>query len=320
MANNNINMQWKHKDLTSLATLTKEEILFILETAKSFEEVLERDVKKVPTLRGKTVLSLFYEASTRTRTSFEIAAKILSADTINISTSTSSVTKGESLYDTVKNIESMKVDAIIIRHPKSGAADFIAKKTSISVINAGDGRHEHPTQGLLDLLTIWEHKKRLSGLTVAIVGDVMHSRVARSNLFALKAFSNEVRFVGPKTLVPEALSSLGAKVYHSLEEGLNEADVVMALRIQKERLDSGFYPSDREYARFFSINKKTINYAKEDAIFMHPGPANRGLEITSDILEDERCVVLDQVTKGVALRMAVLYLLLTGGKVENTIK
>lgn len=313
----NEKVRWHHKDLLSLEDLTKEEIIYILETAKSFEEVLTRDVKKVPTLRGKSVLTLFYEPSTRTRTSFELAAKILSADTINISVSTSSVTKGETLLDTVKNIEAMSVDCIIIRHSCSGSASYIANKTKASVINAGDGRHEHPTQALLDFLTIWEYKKTISGLKVAIVGDILHSRVARSNLIGLKKLGNEVRFVGPATFIPEDFTNLGAEVYYNLEDGLYDVDVIMVLRIQKERMGSGFYPTEREFAKFFSINKKTISYAKKDAIFMHPGPINRGLEISSEILNDERCVILNQVTKGVAVRMAVLYLLLSGGKVEN---
>lgn len=310
-------INWVHKDLVSLEPLSKEEIIFLLETAKSFEEVLWRDVKKVPTLRGKSVLTLFYEPSTRTRTSFEMAAKILSADTINISTSTSSVSKGETLLDTVKNLESMSIDVIIIRHSFSGASEFISKRVKASVINAGDGRHEHPTQALLDLLTIWEYKKTLIGLKIAIIGDILHSRVARSNLIALKKLGNEVRFVGPATFIPDTFKELGADIYYNLEEGLCDVDVVMALRIQKERMGNGFYPTEREYSKYFSINRKTINFAKKDAIIMHPGPVNRGLEITTDVLEDKRCVVLNQVTKGVAVRMAVLYLLLSGGKVEN---
>ncbi len=310
-------VNWLHKDLISLEPLSREEIIFLLETAKSFEEVLERDVKKVPTLRGKSILTLFYEPSTRTRTSFEMAAKILSADTINISVSTSSVSKGETLLDTVRNLEAMSVDVIIIRHSFSGASEFVSKRVKASVINAGDGRHEHPTQALLDLLTIWEYKKTLTGLKVAIVGDILHSRVARSNLFALRKLDNEVRFVGPATLVPEDFKKLGAKIFYNLEEGLYDVDVVMALRIQKERIGDGFYPTEREYAKYFSINRETINFAKRDTIIMHPGPVNRGLEISSDVLEDKRCVVLNQVTKGVAVRMAVLYLLLSGGKVEN---
>jgi aspartate carbamoyltransferase catalytic subunit len=310
-------IKWVHKDLVTIETLSKEEIIYLLETSRTFEEVLKRDVKKVPTLRGKSILTLFYEPSTRTRTSFEIAAKILSADTINISTSSSSVSKGETLFDTVKNLESMSVDVIIIRHSFSGASEFISKRVKASVINAGDGRHEHPTQALLDLLTIWEYKKTLTGLKVAIIGDILHSRVARSNLIALKKLGNEVRFVGPATFIPETFKELGADIYFNLEEGLYDADVVMALRIQKERMGKGFYPSEREYAKYFSINKNTINYAKSDAIIMHPGPVNRGLEITTDVLNDKRCVVLDQVTKGVAVRMAVLYLVLTGGKIEN---
>lgn len=314
------NFSWKRKHLTGLYDLTVEEISFILKTAEAFEEVLKRDVKKVPTLRGKSVLTLFYEPSTRTRTSFEMAAKILSADTINVSVATSSVTKGETLKDTIKNFQAMGIDAIVIRHQSSGAAEFVSKFAKLSIINGGDGWHEHPTQALLDLLTIKEHKKAISGLKVAIVGDVLHSRVARSNLFALKKLDNEVRFVGPKTFVPEYFKALGAVVCHSIEDGLEDADVVMMLRIQKERMGKGFYPTEREYAQFFGLNKNTIKFAKPDAIIMHPGPVNRGLEISSDILDGERSVVLSQVSKGVAVRMAVLYLLLTGGDVEDSNK
>ncbi|GAB4439596.1 MAG: aspartate carbamoyltransferase catalytic subunit [bacterium] len=313
----NKTFKWTRKDLSGIYDLSSEEIIAILDTASSFEEVLERDVKKVPTLRGKSVLTLFYESSTRTRTSFEMAAKILSADTINIAVSASSVTKGETLKDTVKNIEAMGVDAIVIRHQSSGVAEFISKNTKMAVINGGDGWHEHPTQALLDLLTIKEHKKRITGLKVAIVGDILHSRVARSNLFALQKLGNEVRFVGPKTFVPQYFSQLGAEIHHCLEEGLYDVDVVMMLRIQKERMGTGFYPTEREYSRCFGLNSKSVNYAKADAIIMHPGPVNRGLEISSEILDGERSVVLSQVKKGVAVRMAVLYLLLTGGRVEN---
>lgn len=316
----NNNFSWKRKHLTGLYDLTVEEISFILKTAEAFEEVLKRDVKKVPTLRGKSVLTLFYEPSTRTRTSFEMAAKILSADMINVSVATSSVTKGETLKDTIKNFQAMGIDAIVIRHQSSGAAEFVSKFAKLSIINGGDGWHEHPTQALLDLLTIKEHKKAISGLKVAIVGDVLHSRVARSNLFALKKLDNEVRFVGPKTFVPEYFKDLGAVVCHSIEDGLEDADVVMMLRIQKERMGKGFYPTEREYAQFFGLNKNTIKFAKPDAIIMHPGPVNRGLEISSDILDGERSVVLSQVSKGVAVRMAVLYLLLTGGDVEDSNK
>jgi len=315
MGNNNFS--WNRRHLTGLYDLSVDEISFILKTAEAFEEVLDRDVKKVPTLRGKSVLTLFYEPSTRTRTSFEMAAKILSADTINVSVAASSVTKGETLKDTIKNFEAMGIDAIVIRHQSSGVAHFISKFTKMSVINGGDGWHEHPTQALLDLLTIKEYKKAITGLKVAIVGDILHSRVARSNLFALKKFGNEVRFVGPKTFVPEYFNASGAVVCNSLEEGLEGVDVVMMLRIQKERMGKGFYPTEREYAQYFGLNKNSIKFAKPDAIIMHPGPVNRGLEISSDILDGKRSVVLSQVRKGVAVRMAVLYLLLTGGNVED---
>lgn len=308
---------WNRKHLTGIFELSKEEITYIINTAESFDEVLERNMKKLPTLRGKSVLLLFYEPSTRTRTSFEIAAKILSADTINVSVATSSVTKGETLKDTIKNFEAMGIDIIVLRHQSSGAADFITKHTNMSVINAGDGWHEHPTQALLDLLTIKQYKNKLSGLKVAIVGDILHSRVARSNLLALKKLNNEVRLVGPKTFVPPYFKELGAEIYHSLEEGIEDVDVIMTLRIQKERMGKGFYPTEREYSRYFGLNKKNIVLAKKDAIVMHPGPVNRGLELSSDILDGKQSVVLSQVKKGVAVRMAVLYLLLTGGNVED---
>ncbi len=314
------NLIWQKKDLLGTYDLTREEILYLLDTAKSMEEVLERDVKKVPTLRGKSVVTLFYEPSTRTRTSFELAAKILSSDTINISVQASSATKGETILDTVKNIEAMSVDCIIVRHSMSGISEFIARECKLSVINAGDGSHEHPSQALLDLLTIRDFKGRIEGLKIAIVGDVLHSRVARSNLFALKKLNNTVNFVGPVTFVPKDFEQFGAKVYHSLEEGIEDVDVVMVLRLQKERMGRCFYPSEREYASFFSINTRTIKYAKEDAIVMHPGPVNRGLEISSDLLDSDRSVVLDQVKKGVAVRMAILYTLLSGGRIEDSHK
>ncbi len=314
------NFIWQRKDLLGTYDLSKEEILYLLDTAKSMEEVLERDVKKVPTLRGKSVVTLFYEPSTRTRTSFELAAKILSSDTINISVPSSSATKGETIFDTVKNIEAMSADCIIIRHNMSGVSEFIANQTRLAVVNAGDGSHEHPSQALLDLLTIRDYKGKIEGLKIAIVGDVLHSRVARSNLFALKKLNNTVNFVGPVTFVPQEFENLGAHVYHNLEEGLADVDVVMVLRLQKERMGRCFYPSEREYAGFFSINSSTIKYAKEDVIVMHPGPVNRGVEISSDLLDSKRSVVLDQVKRGVAVRMAILYSLLSGGRIEDSNK
>ncbi len=312
------NFKWKRKDLLGTYDLSKEEILYLLDTAKSMEEVLERDVKKVPPLRGKSCVTLFYEPSTRTRTSFELAAKILSADTINISVSSSSAVKGETILDSVKNIEAMSVDCVIIRHHHSGVPQFIAKNTNLAVINAGDGSHEHPTQALLDLLTIRDHKNSIEGLNVAIVGDILHSRVARSNIFALKKLNNTVNLVGPKTFVPKEFERFGVNVFHNLEDGLSGADVIMVLRIQKERMGKCFYPSEREYAKFFSINENSLKLAKDDAIIMHPGPVNRGLEISSDVLDSKRSIVLDQVKNGVAVRMAILYVLLCGGKFEDS--
>jgi len=312
------NFKWKRKDLLGTYDLTKDELIFILETAKSMEEVLNRDVKKVPTLRGKSCVTLFYEPSTRTRTSFELAGKIMSADTINITASASSAVKGETILDSVKNIEAMSVDCVIIRHSNSGVPHFIAKNTKLSVINAGDGSHEHPSQALLDLLTIKDYKGKIEGLNIAIVGDILHSRVARSNLFAMKKLNNNVNLVGPKTFVPKDFERFGANVYHNLEEGLNGVDVVMVLRLQKERMGKCFYPTEREYAKFFSINKESLKYAKEDVIVMHPGPVNRGLEISSDVLDGDKSVVLAQVTRGVAVRMAILYILLSGGKFEDS--
>lgn len=314
----NNKFKWKRKDLLGTYDLSKEEILYILDTAKSMEEVLKRDVKKVPTLRGKSCVTLFYEPSTRTRTSFELAGKILSADTINISVSSSSAVKGETILDSVRNIEAMSVDCIVIRHKNSGVPHFIAKNTKLSVVNAGDGSHEHPSQALLDLLTIKDYKGRIEGLDIAIVGDILHSRVARSNIFALKKLNNTINLVGPKTFVPKEFEKLGVNVYHNLEDGLSGVDVIMVLRLQKERMGKSFYPTEREYSKFFSINKESLKYAKDDVIIMHPGPVNRGLEITSDVLDSERSVVLQQVSRGVAVRMAILYILLSGGKFEDS--
>ncbi|MCX7990792.1 MAG: aspartate carbamoyltransferase catalytic subunit [Proteobacteria bacterium] len=312
------NFKWNRKDLLGTYDLSKEEIIFLLDTAKSMEEVLNRDVKKVPTLRGKSCVTLFYEPSTRTRTSFELAGKTRSADTINISVSASSAVKGETILDSVKNIEAMSVDCVIIRHNNSGVPHFIARNTKLAVINAGDGSHEHPSQALLDLLTIRDYKGTIEGLNIAIVGDILHSRVARSNIFALKKLNNNVNLVGPKTFVPKDFEKFGANVFHNLEEGLSGVDVVMVLRLQKERMGKCFYPTEREYAKFFSVNRQSIKYAKEDAIIMHPGPVNRGLEISSDVLDGEKSVVLAQVTRGVAVRMAVLYTLLSGGRFEDS--
>lgn len=314
-------MGLKRKDILDIESLSSEEIRLILETAESFKEVLGRDIKKVPTLRGKTVINLFFEASTRTRTSFEIAAKRLSADTINISASASSVQKGETLSDTVKNIEAMNSDVIIIRHPASGAPHFIAKRLNASVINAGDGSHEHPSQALLDMLTIKERKGRLEGLKIAIIGDIAHSRVARSNIQGLTKMGANVCLYGPKTLIPKGIENVvGAygdtplQVTSSMEEALIDADVIMMLRIQLERQGQSLFPSVREYSRFFGLNGRNLSLAKEDAVIMHPGPMNRGVEISSEVADGPRSVILNQVNNGIAVRMALLYLLAGGHK------
>ena len=326
------------KDILDIESLSSDEIRLILEAAESFKEVLGRDIKKVPTLRGKTVINLFFEASTRTRTSFEIAAKRLSADTINISASASSVQKGETLSDTVRNIEAMNSDVIIIRHPASGAPHFIAKRLKASVINAGDGSHEHPSQALLDLMTIKEKKGKIEGLKVAVIGDIAHSRVARSNIHGLTKMGAKVVLYGPKTLIPKGIdrirdeggrmkdevkkgsdSSLiphpsSLSVASSMEEALKDADVIMMLRIQLERQGQSLFPSVREYSRFFGLNGRNISLAKKDAVIMHPGPMNRGVEISSDVADGPRSVILDQVNNGIAVRMALLYLLAGGHK------
>ncbi len=310
-------MALNRKDILDIESLSSDEIGLILETSESFKEVLGRDIKKVPTLRGKTVINLFFEASTRTRTSFEIAAKRLSADTINISASASSVQKGETLSDTVKNIEAMNSDVIIIRHPASGAPHFIAKRLKASVINAGDGSHEHPSQALLDMLTIKEKKGGIEGLKVAIIGDIAHSRVARSNIHGLTKMGARLSLYGPKTLIPKGIdkfSDRGLRISQSMEDALTDADVVMMLRIQLERQGQSLFPSVREYSRFFGLNGRNVSFAKEDAIIMHPGPMNRGVEISSEVADGPRSVILDQVNNGIAVRMAMLYLLAGGHK------
>ena len=303
-----------HPHLLGLEGLKKEELLFLLDTAESFREISEREVKKVPTLRGKTVINLFYESSTRTRTSFEIAAKRLSADAVNITASASSVTKGETLLDTARNLIAMRPSAIVIRHPSSGAPYFLSRLVDCPVINAGDGTHEHPTQALLDTLTIRERKGKIAGLTVAIVGDILHSRVARSNIFALTALGATVRLVGPRTLLPPECRMLGAELYTDLRAGLTGADVVMALRLQHERQARNFFPSVEEYARRFCITPAALSVARPGVLVMHPGPMNRGIEIDSRVADGADSVILDQVTNGVAVRMAILFLLTTQGK------
>lgn len=306
-------MTLNRKDLLGLEELTAGEITTILDTAASFKEVVERPVKKVPALRGKTVVNLFFEPSTRTRTSFELAATRLSADVVNFTASTSSLVKGESLLDTVRNIEAMNVHAIIMRHAFSGSVRLVAENLKAAVINAGDGTHEHPTQGLLDMFTIRERKGRLDGLTVVLVGDITHSRVARSNIHGLIKMGANVRVVGPATLVPRSFHKLGVEVHYRLEEALEGADVINILRIQLERQDGQFFPSAREYANLYGMNARRLSLAKEDVLIMHPGPMNRGIEISPRVADGSHSVILNQVTNGVAVRMAVLYLL-AGGK------
>jgi len=306
-------MNLSRKDMLGIIDLPKEEIDLILDTAESFKEISTRTIKKVPTLRGKTVITLFFEASTRTRTSFEIAAKRLSADTINISASTSSVVKGETLIDTARNLESMNPDIIIIRHSAAGAAHILAGLLEQSIINAGDGAHEHPTQALLDMLTIREKKGSIKGLRIAIVGDIAHSRVARSNIYGLTKMGADVAICGPAMMMPRDIDQMGVSVYYNMGDAIKDADVVMMLRMQLERQEKTLFPSLREYTNLFSLNRDNIKLAKDDVIVMHPGPINRGIEITPEIADGPHSVILEQVTNGVAVRMALLYLL-SGGK------
>jgi len=302
-------MTFTRRHLVGLRGLAAEEIVTILDQAASFKELSERAIKKAPTLRGKTVVNLFYENSTRTRTSFEIAAKRLSADTINISASSSSVGKGETLVDTARNLEAMRPDVIVVRHPSSGAAHLVARHVSCAVINAGDGCHEHPTQALLDLLTIRERRGDVAGLTVAIVGDLLHSRVGRSNLFALLTLGAKVRLVGPPTLLPREFAALGAELHHELAAGVRGADVIMMLRIQRERQGANLFPSLEEYSQYFCLTEEAVRLADPHVIILHPGPMNRGVEIATSVADGPYSVIMDQVTNGVALRMAVLCLL-----------
>jgi aspartate carbamoyltransferase catalytic subunit len=301
-------MAFSQGHLLGLEGLSREEILYLLDTAASFKEISQRDIKKVPTLRGKTVVSLFYEASTRTRTSFEIAAKRLSADFVSIASSSSSAVKGETLLDTARNIQAMCPDCLVLRHAAAGAAHFLARRIGCPVVNAGDGAHEHPTQALLDLLTIRDHVGRLDGLTVAIVGDILHSRVTRSNVHALRALGARLRLVGPPTLLPPEAAAWG-EVSHDLRAGIRGADVVMALRIQRERQGRNFFPSLDEYARYFCLTRGALGEAKPGVVVLHPGPINRGIEIASDVADGSDSLIMDQVTNGVAVRMAVLFLL-----------
>ncbi|MBN1504292.1 MAG: aspartate carbamoyltransferase catalytic subunit [Candidatus Eisenbacteria bacterium] len=303
------------KHLLGLEELGREQIEQILDSAKSFKEVLERPIPKVPTLRGKTVANLFFEPSTRTRISFELAEKRLSADTVNFTASGSSVSKGESLKDTARNIEAMQVDMIVVRHQASGAPHFLARSLDCSVINAGDGTHEHPTQGLLDMFTMREHKGRIEGLKVVIVGDIAHSRVAASNIWGLTKLGARVVVCGPTTLLPLGIERLGVEPTSDLDEALEDADVVNVLRIQLERQEKGLFPTTREYSRCFGLTRNRLSAAKEDVLVMHPGPMNRGVEISQDVADGPFSVILEQVANGVAVRMAVLYLL-SGSEVE----
>ena len=309
-------MQFRKKDLLGIKQLEPEEIEVILETAETFKEISTRAIKKVPTLRGRTVVHLFYEPSTRTRTSFEIAAKRLSADTFNISASTSSIVKGETLLDTAKNLEAMNPDVIVLRHSAAGAPHMLARRVEASVVNAGDGMHEHPTQALLDLLTIRDNKGTISGQKVAIIGDIAHSRVARSNIWALTKMGARVMVAGPKTMIPQDLDKLGVEVSNHPEEVIPEADVIMMLRIQMERQGKMLLPSLREYSKVFGLNEEKLSKAKSDVLIMHPGPINRGVEISPSVADGPYSVILDQVTNGVAIRMALLYLLIGGEKDE----
>ncbi|HWW94840.1 MAG TPA: aspartate carbamoyltransferase catalytic subunit [Vicinamibacteria bacterium] len=300
-----------HRHLLGIEPLAPADIQMVLDTADGLKEVLDRPIKKVPVLRGKTVVNLFYEASTRTRSSFEIAQKVLSADSLSISTATSSVQKGETLLDTAKNLEAMNPDMIVIRHASSGAPHFLARHCRSAIVNAGDGAHEHPTQALLDALTLRQRKGRLKGLRVAIVGDLLHSRVARSNLWLLSKMGASVVLCAPPTLVPPGIERL-APVTWRIEEAVEGADAIMVLRIQRERMTGGYLPSPREFFNLFGLTEERVRRAKKDVLILHPGPMNRGVEIASEVADGPYSVILDQVTNGVAVRMAVLYLLLGG--------
>ena len=310
---------FRRRDLLGIRDLSAEEIKGILDTAENFREINTREIKKVPTLRGKTIINLFFENSTRTRTSFELAAKRLSADAVNISVSSSSVAKGETLIDTALNLDAMSPDCIVVRHGSAGVPHQLAKVSKAAIVNAGDGTNEHPTQALLDAMTIREHKKKIAGLEVAIVGDILHSRVARSNIQLLTKLGAKVRVAGPKTLVPDDFQYLVEKdliVCKNIEEAIEGTDVVMILRIQKERQDSAYFPTLREYSIHYGLTHERLNLAKEDAIVLHPGPMNRGIEIASDVADSSRSLILDQVKYGVAVRMAVLYFA-TGGTASS---
>ena len=309
--------RFRHKHVLGLEKLSVEDIEHVIATARSFKEISTRPIKKVPTLRGKTVVNFFFEPSTRTRVSFEVAAKRLSADTFNVSAATSSATKGETLIDTARNLEAMNPDIIVIRHSCSGAPQLLARHVGASIINAGDGTHEHPSQGLLDIMTIMEHKGSLAGLKIAIVGDIAHSRVAGSDLIGFNRLGAKVYLAGPATYIPSGVERLGARVCGDIREAVEGADVVMALRIQQERQQDPLIPSLREYAAFYGINNALLDLAKEDVLVMHPGPINRGVEMSPEVADGRHSVILDQVTNGVAVRMALLYLVLGGDKSES---
>ena len=303
-----MDFQWTKKDLLDLYDLSRDEILHILNTAEEFKKVSQRNVKKVPALRGRTVVNLFVEPSTRTRVSFELAEQRLSADIINMNADVSSFRKGETLLDTLKNIQALQADIVVIRHQATGAPNFLARELNMGVVNAGDGAHSHPTQALLDIFTMREKKGRIEGLNVVIVGDILHSRVARSNVWGLIKLGANVTFAGPATLVPREFEKIGVRVCHNLKDALAEADVINLLRIQLERQQRGYFPSLGEYSRFFGIHPETLRYIKRDALIMHPGPINRGVEIDSAVADGPQSVILEQVTNGLAVRMAVLFL------------
>lgn len=304
----------RDKDILDMESMTIHEMELILETAKEMKNIIDRDIKKLPTLRGKSIINLFFEPSTRTRTSFELAGKYLGADVVNITVGASSVVKGESLRDTLLTVEAMGVDVIVMRHEAEGSAHFAAKVVKPVIINAGDGAHAHPTQGLLDIFTIREKKGRIKDLKVAIIGDILHSRVARSNIAGLLKLGAEVHVAGPATLMPREIAKLGVTVHTRVEDALKNADVVNVLRIQRERQQKGLFPTAREYARIFGINASRLSLAKPDALLMHPGPMNRGLEIAPDVAYGDQSVIQQQVKNGLAIRMALLFLVLTGGK------
>ncbi|MDY0374956.1 MAG: aspartate carbamoyltransferase catalytic subunit [Desulfobacterium sp.] len=312
-------MRFEHKDILDIEALSVQDITMILDTAEGMKGISKRAVKKVPTLRGKTIILLFQEPSTRTRSSFDIAAKRLSADSISLSKSTSSIVKGETLIDTARTLEAMNPDIIVIRHPSSGAPHLIAKHVNSSVINAGDGIHGHPTQALLDLMTVREKKGKLSGLNISIVGDISHSRVARSNIAGFTMMGANVTVAAPATMIPKGVESLGCKVAPDMDSCVENADVIMMLRIQKERQENILFPTEREYATLYGLNERRLKLAAGDAIVMHPGPLNRGVEITNQVANGANAVILDQVTNGVALRMALFYLVAGGSKNADTV-